>query len=148
MGIFKKTEGATAPKKTAKPKAKAKAAAPVDEVLTPESQTVSQEKAVAAAPAKGQAGESYRILRAPRVSEKAAISASKNVYVFEVPLSAEKIEIAKAVEKLYGVKVLAVNTARGIGKVLAGRRKGSRSDWKKAYVRVKPGQKIDLYEGV
>lgn len=145
MGIFtKKTAGPPAPKKSAK----AKTAAPVDEVLTPESQTAVQEKAVTAAPAKGQAGESYRILLAPRVSEKAAVSASRNVYVFEVPVKAEKIEIAKAVEKLFGVKVEAVNTARGIGKVYSGRRKGSRSDWKKAYVRVKSGQKIDLYEGV
>ncbi len=144
MGIFtKKTAGKPAAKKTAK-------AAPVtDEVLTPESQAAATDKPVTAAPAKGQAGESYRLLCAPRVSEKAAISASKNVYVFEVPVKAEKIEIAKAVEKLFGVKVERVNTVRGIGKRFSGgRRKGSRSDWKKAYVRVKDGQKIDLYEGV
>ncbi|MDF1496657.1 MAG: 50S ribosomal protein L23 [Patescibacteria group bacterium] len=99
--------------------------------------------------AKGQAGESYRVLLSPKVSEKAANLASTNVYVFNVPVTAEKIEIANAVQKLYGVKVVAVRTARGQGKpIYRGVKKGRRNQWKKAFVSVKKGQTIDLYEGV
>ena len=143
MGIFSRkpaVDKSAAPKKTAKQ---------AEEVLTPESQLKAAEKPVTAAVIKGQAGQSYRLLRSPRVSEKAAVSASNNVYVFNVPVTAEKIEIARAVQDLYHVKVIGVRTARGIGKHLVrGRRVGVRNNWKKAFVVVKKGQKIDLYEGV
>ncbi len=144
MGIFTKKTDKTEKKSIAKtPKSKA-----ADEVLTPESQSKKAD-VVTVLTAKGQAGMSYRILLSPRVSEKAAVSASKNVYVFNVPVSAEKIEIRKAVEALYGVKVDDVRTARGAGKrTTRGRMHGQRNNWKKAYVCVKAGQKIDLYEGV
>lgn len=88
-------------------------------------------------------------LISPRVSEKAAILASKGVFVFNVPVSANKVEVRKAVEAMYGVNVVSVNTVRGEGKPMQrGRRPGSRNRWKKALVQLKPGQKIDLYEGV
>lgn len=146
MGIF--TSKTSAPKARASKKP-VKAATASDEVLTPESQQVAAKDAVKTAVAKGQAGTSYRLLVSPRISEKAAVSASKNVYVFNVPVSAEKVEIAKAVTALYGVAVEAVRTARGIGKrMVRGKRMGRRNKWKKAYVSVKQGQKIDLYEGV
>lgn len=88
-------------------------------------------------------------LLSPRVSEKAAILASKGVFVFNVPVSANKVEVRKAVEAIYGVNVVSVNTVRGEGKPMnRGRRAGSRNRWKKALVQLKPGQKIDLYEGV
>jgi large subunit ribosomal protein L23 len=123
-----------------------------DEVLTPESQAkapASKAKKIATKAAKGQAGNSYRLLLSPKVSEKAANLASGNVYVFNVPVTAEKIEIANAVAELYGVKVLQVRTARGMGKpVYKGYKKGRRNQWKKAFVVVKKGQTIDLYEGV
>lgn len=92
---------------------------------------------------------SSRLLRAPRVSEKAARLAEKGTYVFEVAQDAEKISIKRAVESLYGVKVTAVRIINVNGKpVKKGRRVSYRSDLKKALVTVKPGQKIDLYEGV
>ncbi|MFA6161300.1 MAG: 50S ribosomal protein L23 [Patescibacteria group bacterium] len=120
-----------------------------EDVLTPASQQQSSAKAETVSASKGQAGMSYRILHSPRVSEKAAIMASRNIYVINVPVEANKIEIAKAIKDLYGVKVEAVRTARGIGKRLSrGRIKGERNRWKKAFVTVKQGQKIDLYEGV
>ena len=145
MGIFNRKSAA----KPAATKKTTKAAKSAEEVLTPESQLKASEKPVAAAVAKGQAGQSYRLLISPRVSEKAAISASNNVYVFNVPVTAEKIEIARAVQDLYGVTVTDIRTARGIGKHLTrGRREGVRNRWKKAFVIVKKGQKIDLYEGV
>ncbi|MDD5437961.1 MAG: 50S ribosomal protein L23 [Patescibacteria group bacterium] len=92
---------------------------------------------------------SYRVLHSPHVSEKAATLSSHNVYVLNVPVEANKLEIAKAVKDLFGVTVEGVRTARGIGKILKrGRTVGQRNRWKKAYVTIKQGQKIDLYEGV
>lgn len=92
---------------------------------------------------------SSRLLRAPRVSEKAARLAEKGTYVFEVAQDAEKISIKRAVESLYGVKVVSVRIINIGGKpVKKGRRVSYRADLKKALVTVKPGQKIDLYEGV
>lgn len=89
------------------------------------------------------------LLVKPHVSEKAAVLAEKNVYVFDVPLSANKIEIKKAVEAIYGVSVIAVRTQRGIGKaVKRGRIAGRRSTWKKALVEVKKGQTLNLIESV
>lgn len=94
-------------------------------------------------------GNSWRTLTTPRISEKAAFLASKGTYVFNVPISANKIEIGKAVESLYKVHVESVRTVRGIGKFVArGRIRGQRTNWKKALVTLKKGEKIDLYEGV
>jgi len=156
MGLFsrKSSDNTTKSDEIKKPKkaAPAKDAVLKDEVLTPESQvktSVSKDKKVNAKVVKGQAGESYRLLLSPKVSEKAADLASNNIYVFNVPVTAEKIEIANAVSQLYGVKVLKVRTARGMGKpVYRGYKKGRRIQWKKAFVSVKKGQSIDLYEGV
>jgi large subunit ribosomal protein L23 len=89
------------------------------------------------------------VLVKPHVSEKAAHLAEKGIYVFDVPLNANKIEIRKAVESLYKVEVTGVRTQRGIGKaIMRGRISGSRSDWKKALVELKKGQTINLVEGV
>lgn len=89
------------------------------------------------------------VLLSPRVSEKAAMLGAKGTYVFNVPVTAEKIEIRKAVESLYGVSVERVNTVRGIGKVVRrGRIEGRRNNWKKALVTLKAGQTLDLYKGV
>ncbi|MCR4278739.1 MAG: 50S ribosomal protein L23 [bacterium] len=94
-------------------------------------------------------GDSSRILVTPWVSEKAAQQADAGTYVFKVAMSANKIEIQKAVESLWDVKVDSVRTIRGKGKVFGARtRHGKRADWKKALVTLKKGQLIDLYEGV
>lgn len=90
-----------------------------------------------------------RFLIAPRVSEKAAALAARGVYVFNVPLSANKVEICKAVETLWSVKVESVRTVRGMGKrMIRGRVRGQRNDWKKALVKLQKGQTIDVYAGV
>lgn len=92
---------------------------------------------------------SFRLLRRPHVSEKAARLTEGRVYVFDVSVMAEKIAIKKAVESLYHVNVAGVRTIRHAGKpVYRGRRAGARSAWKKALVTLAEGQKIDLYEGV
>jgi len=94
-------------------------------------------------------GNSTGILLTPWVSEKAAHQADKGTYVFKVAISANKVEIQKAVESLWNVKVVSVRTIRGAGKMMGARsRQGKRANWKKALVTLKKGQLIDLYEGV
>lgn len=132
---FRKTEAAGTKKPAAKKKATKKA-------------EVSETKLNAAAPSSGNALSSS-LLRLPHVSEKAARLADKGTYVFRVAIDAEKIAIRKAVEALYNVNVESVRTISMQGKpTLRGRRPSKRSDFKKALVTLKKGQKLDLYEGV
>jgi large subunit ribosomal protein L23 len=85
----------------------------------------------------------------PHVSEKAAHLSGRGIYVFDVPVTANKIEIRKAVESQYKVNVTAVRTIRGIGKVITrGKTSGKRNNWKKALVELKKGQTLNLVEGV
>ena len=89
------------------------------------------------------------ILIAPIVTEKTAAMMQENRYAFKVALNANKIEIRQAVEEVFKVKVLAVNTVRVLGKVKRmGRTQGKRSDYKKAFVQLAPGQTIEFFEGV
>lgn len=79
----------------------------------------------------------------PRVSEKAGHLAKINQYVFKVKLSANKIEVKKAVERGYNVKVVKVNIVRMKGKNRTfGRASGTTSAFKKAIVTLKEGDKI------
>ena len=86
------------------------------------------------------------VLLAPHVSEKTALGADKNnQHVFRVMRDAKKIEIKQAVEKLFEVKVSAVNTVNMNGKNKRfGQRHGKRPDWKKAIVTLEPGHDIDF----
>ncbi|RZU47338.1 LSU ribosomal protein L23P [Fluviicoccus keumensis] len=88
----------------------------------------------------------YQVLLGPHISEKANIAAeTRNQQVFRVSLDANKLEIKKAVEKLFGVEVEAVNTVVIKGKSKRfGRTPGRRSDIKKAYVTLKAGAEIQL----
>ena len=95
------------------------------------------------------AGVYAHLLKKPHVSEKAAVLAERGIYAFDVPVSANKTEIAKAVEAAYGVHVERVRTQRGIGKVIRrGRIAGRRNAWKKALVQLRKGETIALVEGV
>lgn len=90
------------------------------------------------------------VLKRPIITEKVTAESGKGKYAFEVSLTANKVEIKKAIEKLYGVKVESVNTLRSIGKsktrVSSGKYvKGKTSTYKKAIVRVKEGEVIDIY---
>ena len=91
----------------------------------------------------------YQTILAPLVTEKATALSEQNQVVFRVPLDATKPEIKAAVEGLFGVKVLAVNTlvVKGKTKRFKGR-PGQRSDWKKAMVKLAEGQSIDLTTGL
>jgi large subunit ribosomal protein L23 len=84
------------------------------------------------------------VIRRPLVTEKSTLQRELiSVLAFEVAMGATKVEIAQAVEKLLGAKVEDVRTAKVHGKVKRqGRFSGRRSDWKKAYVRLQPGEKV------
>lgn len=89
----------------------------------------------------------YSVIKTIRLSEKAtALGEKNNEYVFVVDPKANKIEIRQAVEKLFGKKVAAVRTANFAGKARRERRAdyGRTNHWKKAIVRLKDGEKIDL----
>jgi len=93
--------------------------------------------------------ETYRIIRRPLITEKSTHQKEANrQYTFEVDRGANKIEIQSAVERLFKVKVLQVQTCNVLGKVKRlGRRYGKRPDWKKAIVTLKEGDRIDFFEG-
>jgi large subunit ribosomal protein L23 len=88
----------------------------------------------------------YEVIRAPRVSEKTArLQEVSNQYAFEVSRDATKADIKAAVEKLFDVKVEAVNVVNVKGKSKSFRqRQGSRGSWRKAYVKLAEGQSIDV----
>ncbi|NIA18342.1 MAG: 50S ribosomal protein L23 [Actinobacteria bacterium] len=94
-------------------------------------------------------GNAYKVLVKPLVTEKASVMGTLNKYFFAVAIGANKIEIAKAVQDVYGVKPISVNIIRMQGKsVRHGRTMGKRKDWKKAIVTLKKGESIKVYEGV
>ena len=92
----------------------------------------------------------YQLLKGPIITEKThLLKEQANKVTFKVDVKANKIEIRKAVEELFKVKVLAVNTIRLQGKKKrVGRTKGVRSQWKKAIVTLAPGEKISGIEGL
>ncbi|MBP2666208.1 MAG: Ribosomal protein [Firmicutes bacterium] len=89
------------------------------------------------------------VLIRPLITEKTNAGMQENKYTFIVPLNANKVEIRQAVESIFKVKVLNVNTVRVMGKVKRmGNHSGKRPDVKKAIVKVFPGQRIEFFEGV
>ena len=91
----------------------------------------------------------YEVIRAPMITEKATLVSEHNQVVFKVAENATKPEIKQAVEGLFGVKVVAVNTLVTKGKQKRFRgRLGQRSDVKKAVVSLAEGQSIDVTTGV
>ena len=88
----------------------------------------------------------FKVLLGPHVSEKATVLAdSRNQFVFKVDTTATKLEIKKAVEQLFNVKVKNVRTLNVKGKTKNfGRTTGKRNDWKKAYVALEAGHDIDF----
>ena len=89
---------------------------------------------------------SYHLIRRPHVTEKASDdSARRNAYAFRVPRDANKVEIRQAVERLFEVKVLSVNTLMVKSKwKVRGRTIGRTQEWKKAMVVLQEGQSIDV----
>ncbi len=91
----------------------------------------------------------YDVILRPIVTEKSSLMKDGgNQYVFEVARTANKIEIAKAVEQLFKVKVVSVHVMNMEGKKRRlGKHTGKRPDWRKAVVKVNPKDKISFFEG-
>jgi large subunit ribosomal protein L23 len=93
--------------------------------------------------------EFREIIQAPLVTEKGSLLTEKgNQVLFRVRPDANKIEVKQAVETLFKVKVLKVRMSRYLGKIRrVGRNMGRLPQWKKAYVTLKEGDKIDFFGG-
>ncbi len=91
----------------------------------------------------------YDAILRPIVTEKSSLMKdASNQYVFEVARTANKIEIAKAVEQLFKVTVVSVRVMNIEGKKRRlGKHTGKRPDWRKAVVKVGPKDKISFFEG-
>ena len=91
----------------------------------------------------------YQVIRSPLITEKATMLSEHGQFVFRVAPDATKPEIKAAVEGLFGVTVLAVNTLVQKGKTKRFKgRPGQRSDVKKAFVKLAAGQSIDFTTGL
>ena len=91
----------------------------------------------------------YEIIKRPILTEKVMrLREKKNIVAFEVDINANKREIKEAVEKIFNVKVKKVRTLIVRGKkVRRGWTEGKRANWKKAYIELKEGERIDYFEG-
>ena len=92
--------------------------------------------------------EARDILVRPLITERTTQLMAEGQYVFVVAKAANKIEIAKAVSEIFKVKVAKVNTVNVLGKKKRmGRTEGKRPDYKKAIVKLAPGETIEFFEG-
>ena len=91
----------------------------------------------------------YDIIKRPIITEKTSIQKEvSNQFTFEVDRTANRLEIKKAVEGIFNVKVAGVRTMQVKGKTKRrGWIVGKRRDWKKAIVTLMPGERIDFFEG-
>ena len=92
----------------------------------------------------------YDVIKRPVITEQSMENVANKIYVFEVAKDANKVEIRKAVEEIFGVKVLKVNTMNVLGKEKRmGVHSGYRANWKKAVIRLSEDSKtIELFEGM
>jgi large subunit ribosomal protein L23 len=92
----------------------------------------------------------YRIIRKPLITEKGTKQKEQaNQYAFEIDRTANKVMVRNAVEKIFKVKVLNVAVMNMKGKRRrVGKNLGKKADWKKAIVRLAPGEKIESFEGI
>ena len=93
---------------------------------------------------------SYEIIKKPIITENSMDQMAERKYTFEVAKEANKIEIKKAIEEVFGVKVEKVTTMRVLGKVKRmGANSGKRPDWKKAVVKLTENSKtIEFFDGM
>ena len=92
----------------------------------------------------------YDIIKRPVITEKTTLQKeTANQLSFEVDRRANRIEIKRAIEEIFNVRILDVHTMQIKGKVKRrGRILGKRKDWKKAVVTLAPGQSIEFFDGV
>ncbi|MBW1765340.1 MAG: 50S ribosomal protein L23 [Deltaproteobacteria bacterium] len=91
----------------------------------------------------------YDIIKRPLITEKTSIQKENyNQITFEVDRKANRVEIKRAIENIFNVNVATVKTMQIKGKTKQrGRIVGKRRDWKKAIVKLMPGERIDFFEG-
>lgn len=91
----------------------------------------------------------YDIIKRPIITEKTNIQKDEhNQVTFEVDPRANRIEVQRAVEQIFNVKVADIRTISVTGKIKRrGRILGKRRDWKKAIVKLMPGERIEFFEG-
>jgi large subunit ribosomal protein L23 len=92
----------------------------------------------------------YNIIKSPLITEKTTIQKEdSNQVSFKVSRKANRVEIKRAIENIFNVKVAGVRTMQVKGKTKQrGRIIGKRKDWKKAIVTLIPGERIDFFDGV
>ncbi|AIG24591.1 50S ribosomal protein L23 [Brevibacillus sp. 7WMA2] len=92
----------------------------------------------------------HDVIKRPIITERTTDMMADKKYVFEVPMKANKTEIKQAIEKVFGVKVEAVNTIRVAAKPKRyGKYAGYTSEWKKAIVKLTADSKeLEFYEGI
>jgi len=160
MGIFDRFKKVKKEEKKAlkKPIVKAekkieKEEAKREKIVTPDGKLMTvpkkEMKAKKEKPKKEDTGDAYRVLIRPLITEKASSLGIYNQYVFSVAKHTNKIEVRKAIKKVYGVDPIKVNIINNQGrKVRYGRTEGRTKDWKKAVITLPAGQKIEIQEGL
>ncbi len=152
MALFGSKTTKTEDKKTTAAVKKAPVAKKVEATEAPSMKDLYAETSKSATKSKNAVvrhSASSRCLVKPLITEKATHLASENKYVFVIANSANKIEAAKAIEAVYGVKPVDVNIVNMKGKrVSRGKIRGQRKNWKKAIITLAKGDTIKIYEGV
>jgi len=92
----------------------------------------------------------YDVIIKPLITEKSMAASAERKYSFKVAKNANKIEIKEAAEKIFGIKVAAVNTQNRLGKLRRqGHSQGYKSDWKKAIITLSEGSKtIEFFDSL
>ena len=91
----------------------------------------------------------YDVILSPVITEKSTLVSEHNQFIFKTALNANKADIKAAIEAIFSVNVIKVNTLRVLGKTKKFRgRDGKRSDFKKAMVTLAEGQSIDVTMGI
>jgi len=151
---FEKKQSKTVPEKVARVKTDAKSSgdsavlkekAGKDKALAKDKQKVASAKAEV----KDKTGSASQVILRPLQTEKVTDQMTWGQYTFEVATGTNKSEIKKAIKAIYNVEPARVNIVNLRGKAVRfGRIWSKRKNWKKAIVTLKPGDKIEVYEGV
>ncbi len=151
MGIFDKFKAKKGQKEVLPKKSEVSSQVPAPKSL-PQAEGVAKKevkKVTKAGELRGKTDLAYRILVKPLITEKASDIGSLNKYIFAVSPKTNKVEIKKAIRSVYNVDPIKINISNFSGKkVRYGRIQGVTKGWKKAVVTLKPGDKIEVYEGV
>jgi len=142
LDFLKNKEQKEKAKKTEKKPAKISAASAIKQSKIHDDKVIGTKSVVSKASSEK---FSYEAIKQPHISEKASYLAEKDQYIFEILPNYNKQEVKKSVEGIYGVNVLSVNMVKiPAKKRRLGKTEGFRKAYKKAIVRIKNGQKIEI----